>query len=289
VSEAGAKIVFVAGLSGSGKSTAMAALEDVGFYGVDNLPAQLIPQFLDLCEKATPPIEKVALAVDTREEPFLRTLPDAVRELRASGSSVKVLFLECGDEVLQERYRETRRVHPLSPAGTVAEGIERERALLTDLVRLADIQIDTSSLNVHQLKETVGRKVSGAVRYTVINLVSFGYRYSIPANAELLFDVRFLPNPYFEAELRERTGLEAEVADYVMKTERGVEVFERLKDFLSFLLPMYDQEGKAYLTLGIGCTGGRHRSVAMIEALAAQLRKEGREVNVQHRDVTREG
>jgi UPF0042 nucleotide-binding protein len=289
VTATAAQIVFVAGLSGSGKSTAMAALEDLGFYGVDNLPAQLIPQFLDLCEKATPPIEKVALAVDTREEPFLRSLPDAVRQLRESGTSVVMLFLECGDDELETRYRETRRVHPLSPAGSVAEGIRRERALLSDLVPLADIQIDTSSLNVHQLKDTVRRGVSGTVQLTVINLVSFGYRYPIPANAELLFDVRFLPNPYFEPELRERTGLESDVADHVLKTDRGIEVFNRVAEFVSFLLPMYDQEGKAYLTLGIGCTGGRHRSVAMIEALAARLRQEGREINVQHRDITRNG
>jgi len=288
VSEADAQIVFVAGLSGSGKSTAMAALEDLSFYCVDNLPTQLVVQFLDLCAKATPPIDKVALAVDAREERFLRHFPELVPELRQAGAAVQVLFLDCTDEVLQNRYRETRRVHPLAPAGTVEAGIQRERGLLAEIAELADYTIDTAGLNVHQLKETVIERVCARARKTVVSLLSFGFRYGPPAAAELLFDVRFLPNPYFEPRLRLRSGVDPEVAHFVLDSPRGKELLERLMGFLRFLLPLYDQEGKAYVTIGTGCTGGRHRSVAIATAIAESLRGDGREVNLEHRDVERD-
>jgi len=281
------QIVFVSGLSGSGKTTAMAALEDLSFYCVDNLPVQLVPQFLALCIKASTSIEKIALALDAREKDFLESFPEVVAELRAQGASVEVLFLDCSNDALERRYRETRRVHPLSPEGSVIDGIERERSLLDQVVSLADLSIDTTALNVHQLKDTIVRHVSGAGRETVINLVSFGYRHGTPGAVELLFDVRFLPNPYFEESLRSGTGLDASVADYVLASERGREFFDRLDGFVDYLLPFYDEEGKAYLTIGVGCTGGRHRSVAVAEAIAGRLRKQGREVNVSHRDVER--
>lgn len=283
-----AHIVFVSGLSGSGKTTAMAALEDLSFYCVDNLPAQLVPQFLDLCAKASPPIEKVALAVDAREEPFLRRFPEVVRDLRKQGGQIDGIFLDCSNDVLLNRYRETRRVHPLSPEGSVEEGIDRERRLLTEVAGMSNFQIDTSVLNVHQLKETVMQLVSGRARGTVVNVISFGFRHGPPQAAELLFDLRFLPNPYFEEDLRARTGLDADVAEYVLKSATGSEFFERLTDFVEYLLPFYDGEGKAYVTIGAGCTGGRHRSVAVAQALAARLGEAGREVNVEHRDVGRE-
>ena len=281
------RIVFVSGLSGSGKSTAMAALEDLGFYGVDNLPVLLIDQFLGLCAKAEPPIQKIALAIDTRETGFLAAVPGVVEQLRGRGAEAAVLFLECANEALVNRYRETRRVHPLAPAGTVEEGIATERRLLVDLARLADHVIDTSSLNIHQLKAAVVQYVSGAARPTVVNLVSFGFRYGTPQAAELLFDVRLLPNPYFEDRLRPLTGRDPEVREYVLKSARGVALTQRLRDWLAFLLPLYDAEGKAYLTIGIGCTGGRHRSVVVASALADELRASGRGVNVEHRDVAR--
>jgi UPF0042 nucleotide-binding protein len=265
----------------------MAALEDLNFYSVDNLPAQLVLQFLDLCAKANPPIEKIALAVDAREEPFLRSLPDVIRRLGESGARVDGIFLECSTEVLVNRYSETRRVHPLSPDGSVEEGIGRERVLLETLSSVFDFEVDTSGLNVHQLKETVIHFVSGRRPQTLVNLVSFGFRSGVPHSAELLFDVRFLPNPYFVEALRERSGLEPAVAAYVLESEAGSAFFKRLCDFVEFLLPQYDGEGKAYVTVGIGCTGGRHRSVAMTEALAAWLRDQGREVNLEHRDVER--
>ncbi|CAG0988357.1 Nucleotide-binding protein [Myxococcaceae bacterium] len=279
------RTVFVSGLSGGGKSTAMAALEDLGFYCVDNLPPQLVAQFVDLCSKATPPIRKVAVAVDTREEGFLVQVPGVVQQLRAEGHDVEVIFLDCADEVLVNRYRETRRVHPLSPAGSVQEGIDRERKLLLEVAQLADFRVDTTVLNVHQLKEAMARHVSGGVRATVLSLISFGFRFGPPTSAELLFDVRFLPNPHFEPALRAKTGEDPEVARYVLDDARTKELLRRLEDLLGFLLPLYDREGKAYLTIGIGCTGGQHRSVAIALALARLLRAAGREVNVSHRDL----
>jgi UPF0042 nucleotide-binding protein len=280
-----AQIVFVSGLSGSGKTTAMAAIEDLSFYCVDNLPAQLVEQFLDLCAKSTPPIRKIALAIDAREAEFLRDVPAVVEKLRAQGARVRVIFLECSNQELMNRYRETRRVHPLAPDGAVEDGIEMERRLLADVSRLADFVVDSSELNIHQLRETVVGFVAGGARPAVVNLISFGFRHGTPATAELLFDVRFLPNPHFEPKLRPRTGEDPEVAEFVLKNERATALMERLVGLLGFLLPLYDEEGKPYLTVAVGCTGGRHRSVAILNALAEELRASGRDVNVTHRDV----
>jgi len=282
------RVVFVSGFSGSGKSTAMAALEDLSFYCVDNLPAQLVEQVLELCAKATPPIEKIALAMDAREESFLGRVPEVVNRLRERGARVEVIFLDCADEILEKRYRETRRVHPLAPTGSVEEGIERERELLADISRLADHRIDSSPLNVHQLRELVVRHVSGRMPAMIVNLISFGFRHGTPAAAELLFDLRFLRNPHFEEKLRPRTGLDPEVSHYVLENARGRELMERLEELIGYLLPLYDGEGRAYLTIGVGCTGGRHRSVSAAAALAEWLRGRGREVNLEHRDVGRE-
>lgn len=281
-----ARIVFVSGLSGSGRSTAMAALEDLSFYCVDNLPPQLVSQFLALCTQATPAIEKVALAVDAREERFLRVLPEVLAELRVGDTSVEMIFLDCADEILEKRYRETRRVHPLSPA-SVVDGIARERALLAEVSGLADFRVDTSSLNVHQLRETVTQHVSGESRSTVVNVLSFGFRNGPPSSAELLFDLRFLPNPYWEDGLREKTGEDPEVASFVLDSPQGRELFDKLCDFVAYLLPNYDREGKAYLTIGLGCTGGQHRSVAVAKALGDVLASQGREVHIEHRDKPR--
>jgi UPF0042 nucleotide-binding protein len=285
VTSSDTRVVFVAGLSGSGRSTAMDALEDVSFYSVDNLPPQLVEQFLDLCAKSDPPQRKIALAIDTREAAFVQGIPRVVEQLRADGARVSLLFLDSANEALVNRYRETRRVHPLSPAGSVEAGIERERALLAELARLADFVIDSTELNVHQLREAVVRWAVGGARPTVVNLTSFGFRRGVPAHAELLFDVRFLPNPHFDPAMRPRTGREPEVAEYVLRGEAAAGLMARLRDLLAFLLPLYDAEGKAYISVAVGCTGGRHRSVAVVEALAHELRAAGREVNVNNRDV----
>jgi UPF0042 nucleotide-binding protein len=278
-------VVFVSGLSGSGKTTVMATLEDLGFYAVDNLPAQLTRQFLDLCVAARPPIRRVALAIDAREAAFLRAVPAVIEDLRQRDLDVRLLFLECATDVLVDRYRQTRRVHPLSPGGSVEQGIERERRLLIEIADLADLRLDTSELNVHELRETVARAMAGKGRATVVNLVSFGFSHGLPRGADLVFDVRFLRNPHFHPTLRPRTGLDPEVAAYALDEERGIGLLARLRDLLQFLLPLYETEGKAYLTVAVGCTGGRHRSVAVVEALAPELRVGGREVNVNHRDV----
>ncbi len=284
-SAADQRIIFVSGISGSGKTTAMAALEDLAFYCADNLPAVLTPQFLDLCAKATPAITKVALALDAREADFLRGIPAVVEDLRRSGAAVSLIFLDCADEILVNRYRETRRVHPLAPDGSIQQGIETERRLLSEVAALADLRIDTSDLNVHQLRETVIRSVSGDTRQTVVNLLSFGFRYGVPNAADLVFDVRFLPNPHFEPELRPGTGMDEEVARFVLEHDRSKTLLAHLQDLMGFLLPCYDEEGKAYLTVGIGCTGGRHRSVAIALQLARWLEETGRDVNLSHRDV----
>lgn len=279
------QVVFVSGLSGSGKTTVMATLEDLGFYSVDNLPAQLTRQFLDLCVAARPPIRRVALAIDAREPAFLRGVPAVIEDLRRRELDVRVLFLDCATDVLVNRYRETRRVHPLSPGGSVEQGVEIERQALGQIAELADLRLDTSELNVHELRETVARAMAGTGRRTVVNLVSFAYRHGLPRAADLVFDVRFLRNPHFHPTLRPKTGLDPEVAAYALEEERGVSLLARLRDLLKFLVPLYESEGKAYLTVAVGCTGGRHRSVAVVEALAPDLRRGGREVNVSHRDV----
>jgi RNase adapter protein RapZ len=279
------RVVFLAGLSGSGRSTAMDALEDVGFYSVDNLPPSLVEQFLDLCAKSDPPRQQIALAIETRDAGFVAGIPRVMDQLRNEGTRVELLFLDCANEALINRYRETRRVHPLSPQGSVEEGIERERVLLGELARLADFVIDSTEMNVHRLKEAVVRWAVGGARPTVVNLTSFGFRRGTPPQSELLFDVRFLPNPHFEPRLRPRTGQDQEVAEFVLKGEAAHGLMERLRGLLDFLLPLYDAEGKAYISVGVGCTGGRHRSVAVVEALAREFREAGREVNVTHRDA----
>ncbi|HEU4427467.1 MAG TPA: RNase adapter RapZ [Myxococcota bacterium] len=284
------RVVFVSGLSGSGKSTAMNALEDIGFYCVDNLPAQLTSQVVNLCAQAEPPIERVALAIDAREERFLRVLPSVIDDLRRSDARVRVLFLDCATDVLVDRYRETRRVHPLSPSGSVEEGIARERELLGEVARLADLRLDSSDLTVHELRRAIADWAGAgeAARGPVVNLVSFGFRHGLPRGADLVFDVRFLPNPHFEPLLRPRTGLDADVAAFVLDCEPTKELLERLRGLLNFLLPLYEREGKSYLTVAVGCTGGRHRSVAVLESLARELRRFGQNVSVTHRDVEKD-
>jgi UPF0042 nucleotide-binding protein len=281
------RVVFVSGLSGSGKTTAMNALEDLGFYCVDNLPAQLTSQVLDLCSQAEPPIEKVALAIDAREERFLRELPPVLEELHRSEARVRVLFLDCSTDVLVDRYRETRRVHPLSPGGSVEEGIARERELLAEVARLADLRLDSSDLNVHELRRAIAEWIGAEAhaRGPAVSLVSFGFRHGLPRGADLVFDVRFLPNPHFEPRLRPRTGLDPEVAQFVLESAPARELLGRLRELLAFLLPLYEREGKSYLTVAVGCTGGRHRSVAVLEALAGELRRLGQNVSVTHRDA----
>ncbi len=278
-----ASLVIVSGLSGAGRTTVAKALEDLGFYCVDNLPVVLLERFLDLFfERA----ERLAVVVDTREGSFLADFPRVHDRLRARGVALELLFLDASDEALLQRYDETRRVHP-AVRGSPVEGIAHERKLLADVARRADLVIDTSDLSVHELKRFAMRHFSGAERSAplVVNLTSFGFRYGSPDVADLMIDVRFLPNPNFEPRLRERTGLDPEVAAFVLGGEGGGEFLQRLFGFLDYLLPLYEREGKAYLNLAIGCTGGQHRSVAVVTALERHLAERKLEVRVAHRDA----
>ncbi|MBI5379365.1 MAG: RNase adapter RapZ [Nitrospirae bacterium] len=263
--------VVVSGLSGSGKSHAIKSLEDLGFFCVDNLPPPLLPKFVELCAQAGMEFSKVALGIDIRERDFIRDVPAFLRSLREAGHRLELVFLEASEEALIRRFRETRRPHPLGGEATVAEGIRREREQLRALRDLADRVIDTTQLSVHQLRETLTGCYGLADRGHALSivLVSFGYKFGIPYDADLLFDVRFLPNPYFVEGLRPHTGHDAAVREYVFRGSETGEFLKRVQELLHFLIPYYQREGKSYLTIGIGCTGGRHRSIVIAEALKA--------------------
>ena len=282
--------VVITGLSGAGKSYAIKAFEDMGYFCVDNLPTTLIPTFADLIARSGQTIRRVALGVDVREGEYLPHLLDSIRELRTRGHGVEVLFLEAGEETLVRRYRETRRRHPLAQDGNVLEGIRAERKALSDLREVADRIVDTSGLTVHQLKARLIELYSAptARRGLTVSLVSFGFKHGVPFDADLVFDVRFLPNPHFVPALRPLDGRDAPARDFVLKDPECQELLEHLKAFLGFLLPRYEREGKTYLTLAIGCTGGRHRSVTLAEELKRLLGELGYAPGVVHRDLDRE-
>ena len=279
--------LIITGLSGSGKSTVMRALEDAGFHCIDNLPPVLMPRFLELCTASSAEITKIAMVMDVRERPFLKEYPEIFRELKAQGQDLTILFLESTDEVLVRRYNETRRQHPLAERGTVLEGIRKERELLSGLRTLADEIIDTSSLSIHQLRNLITQLFhpAGDARRMNIILTSFGYKYGVPADADLVFDVRFLPNPFFVSELRNLSGNERPVYDYVMNNEVARRFREKFFDLISFLTPLYEQEGKSYLTICVGCTGGMHRAVSVINSLQSFLAGKEYQVRVIHRDL----
>ena len=279
--------LIITGLSGSGKSTVMRALEDAGFHCIDNLPPVLMPRFLELCTASSAEITKIAMVMDVRERPFLKEYPEIFRELKAQGQDLTILFLESTDEVLVRRYNETRRQHPLAERGTVLEGIRKERELLSGLRTLADEIIDTSSLSIHQLRNLITQLChpAGDARRMNIILTSFGYKYGVPADADLVFDVRFLPNPFFVSELRNLSGNERPVYDYVMNNEVARRFREKFFDLIAFLTPLYEQEGKSYLTICVGCTGGMHRAVSVINSLQSFLAGKEYQVRVIHRDL----
>jgi UPF0042 nucleotide-binding protein len=280
------RIVVITGMSGSGKSTAVRALEDEGFYCIDNLPVRLFRQFVELIEKSGERFRGIVLVTDIRGRELSSGIIDSFRELRSSGHDLHVLFLDASDEVLIRRFSETRRRHPADEQCSVPEGIRIERERLAILRQNATLIMDTSEFNVHQLKEQVIRIVrgeQGSSRFTV-EVVSFGFRYGVPLEANLDFDVRFLPNPHFIPELRPHSGLEAPVRDFVLGRQETALFLDRLYPLLEMLLPAYQREGKSYLTLAIGCTGGRHRSVAVSQAVAARIEELGAMVRVTHRD-----
>ena len=284
------RVVILTGVSGSGKTTALRALEDGGFYCVDNFPVIFLEKLLELSGHTAGEISRIALVVDAREQRFLADAPRIVEELRRKGADVTVLFFDCADETLIRRYSETRRRHPLAgESGSVPEGIAAERRALAGLRSVADEVVDTSRLNVHELKRLVHNRFVGSGTDAMgVTLVSFGFRSGVPAHADLVFDVRFLPNPYFVPELKPFPGTEPRVRDFVLGQEDAKTFLEKAEDLAGFLIPRYRAEGKTYLTIGIGCTGGRHRSVAIANELAARLGRRDIPVRVWHRDVEKE-
>ncbi|REH44785.1 UPF0042 nucleotide-binding protein [Kutzneria buriramensis] len=289
-SKSGIEVAVVTGLSGAGRSTAAKCLEDLGWFVVDNLPPELIATMVELGAQARGAITRVAVVMDVRSRAFTDDLAAIIKDLDARGYKPRVLFLEATDDVLVRRFESVRRGHPMQGDGRLADGIAAERMLLTPLREAADLVLDTSALSVHQLRakieDTFGSETSARTRVTVL---SFGYKYGLPMDADLVMDVRFLPNPFWIPELREQTGLDADVRNYVLSQEGAEEFLDRYHELLKLIGAGYRREGKRYLTLAVGCTGGKHRSVAISEELSGLLSTEdGMTVKVVHRDLGRE-
>ncbi|MDX8053337.1 RNase adapter RapZ [Lentzea sp. BCCO 10_0798] len=288
--KSGIEVAVVTGLSGAGRSTAAKCLEDLGWFVVDNLPPELIATMVELGAQARGAITRVAVVMDVRSRAFTEDLASIIKDLDARGYKPRVLFLEATDAVLIRRFEAVRRGHPMQGDGRLQDGIEAERILLTPLKQEADLVVDTSALSIHQLRakieDTFGSEAASRTRVTVL---SFGYKYGLPMDADLVMDVRFLPNPFWIPELREQTGLDGEVRNYVLSQEGADEFLDRYHELLRLIGAGYRREGKRYLTLAIGCTGGKHRSVALSEELAGRLASEdGTAVKVVHRDLGRE-
>jgi len=285
-----ASFVIITGLSGAGKSHAIKCFEDMGFFCVDNLPTTLIPTFAELIARSRHDVQRVALGVDVREGEYLSHFLEALHELKRRGHTVEVLFFEASDEALVRRYHESRRRHPLGGEGNVLDAIRAERKAMAHMREIADRIIETSSQTVHQLKAQLSELYVTPHRRSGLtaSLVSFGFKHGIPFDADLVFDVRFLPNPHFVDGLRPLDGRDQRVRDFVLGHGEARELLERLRDLLEFLLPFYQREGKAYLTVAVGCTGGRHRSVTFVEQLRHFLEGLGYTPTVVHRDIDRE-
>ena len=278
------KLVIISGMSGSGKASALKAFEDLGYYCVDNLPLDLLPRFAELVRES-PEINRAAIVIDVREGSSLDRLPDILKELRRE-LSITVIFLEADDEVLQRRFSETRRPHPLGTGATVKTSLKDERKQLAAVRSIADMVIDTSKFNVHELRShiTEAFQTESQQKTILISCVSFGFKRGVPEDADLVFDVRFLPNPHFVPEFRPLTGLDPKVAKYIRSFPQTQEFITRISELLVYLLPHYLEEGKSYLTIGFGCTGGQHRSVMIAEEVKKRLAKAGYRVKVVHRD-----
>jgi UPF0042 nucleotide-binding protein len=286
-----ARLIIVSGLSGSGKSHVIRSLEDLGYYCIDNLPIPLLGKFIDLCKQSRSRIQRSVLGIDIREGEFLSEFLSLYDALREEGYPAELLFVEARDEVLLRRFSETRRPHPLAQAGhegSVLEGIGLERERLAELRRRADRILDTSDYHVHELKQVIGHDYAeGSGGGLAISLVSFGYKFGVPTDVDLMFDVRFLSNPHFDPALRHLTGEDPRVVESVLASSSSGAFISKLHGMIDFLLPLYEKEGKSYLTIGIGCTGGRHRSVAIVRLLEDHIKMGGREVHCRHRDVAK--
>jgi UPF0042 nucleotide-binding protein len=283
------RVVVVTGMSGSGRSAALKAFEDIGFYCVDNLPLPLLAAFLEFADSSDE-AARSAIGIDIRERGFASEFPARYGALKAAGRGIEMLFLEAADQALVRRYSETRRPHTLARGETpLLDAIRMERAALGKVRGLADRILDTTDYTVHDLRQAVERQYADrdSGRPMLITVVTFGYKFGAPYDLDLLFDLRFLPNPHFVPDLKPLTGEDARVREYVLAKPSSEEFLARLMDFLAYLLPRYRSEGKSYLTIGFGCTGGRHRSVSVATEIARRMRQAGHEVNVKHRDIAR--
>jgi UPF0042 nucleotide-binding protein len=281
------KITIITGLSGSGKTTAINALEDAGFFCIDNLPVILLPRFLKLKSKANSEVTKLALVMDLREREFLQQYPKIFQDLSEEGYRFEIIFLEASTETLLRRYSQTRRKHPLSEGKSLLEGIEAEQEALKGLRDLADLIIDTSNYNVHQLKEIILTHALKEVpeKRMKIYILSFGYKHGIPYDADIVIDVRCLPNPHFVEELKNLNGTSREVKQFMDGQEETQQFLKRYLDLLFYLIPLYEKEGKSALTIAVGCTAGRHRSVSIAETIFEELKKTNNIITVTHRDI----
>ena len=286
----GLELVVVTGLSGAGRSTAAKSLEDLGWFVVDNLPPSLLPTMVDLGSRSQGAVSRIAVVVDVRSRAFTSDLRTALDEIERRGLHPRVLFLEASDDVLVRRFESVRRPHPLQGDGRLVDGILRERALLRDLRGGADLVLDTSVLNVHELREKVAAAFGDPTDDSRLSLtvLSFGFKYGLPVDADLVADVRFLPNPHWIPDLRPHSGKDAAVRDFVLAQTGAVEFLDRYEALLRLVFSGYEREGKRYALVAVGCTGGKHRSVAMSEQLAARLAGDGVDVQVVHRDLGRE-
>jgi UPF0042 nucleotide-binding protein len=280
------EVVVITGMSGAGRSTASNVLEDLGYFVIDNMPPELLARVMELVTAAGSTIERFALVVDVRGRPLWGDVLPYIRAMREQGVPLRLLFLEADDETLVNRYEAARRRHPLAPSGRIIDGIRSERALLTDLRADADLIVDTSATNVHELRHRVTDAFGDDGRAMVVNVLSFGFKHGTPRDADLVLDVRFLPNPHWIDALRPLTGRDAPVADYVLGQPLTREFLPRLLDLLGVMIPAFIDDGKRYLTIAIGCTGGRHRSVALAERIGEFVRRFDVAVQVDHRDCS---
>ena len=280
-------IIIITGLSGSGKSTAIDALEDAGYFCVDNMPVLLLPKFLELRSGSASEVYKLALCMDLREKEFVENYQDIFEQLRQESCNLEILFLEASEEVLLQRFSQTRRLHPVSKSNSLLDNIRAEKKLLKGLKRISDKIIDTSHHTIHQLKDVVVQHANRSTTTKImrINLVSFGFKYGIPLEADLLIDVRFIPNPFFIPELQKLDGKHARVQQFVEKCPETRQFLEKYIALLEYLFPLYKKEGKSYVTLGVGCTGGRHRSVTIAERIVDHFKNLNWEITLIHRDI----
>lgn len=280
-------MVIITGLSGSGKSVAIRALEDEGYFCVDNMPVLLLPKFLELRSEGVSEIQKLAFGMDLRQKEFVKNYQEIFHVLRKDGHHFIVLFLECSEEVLLKRYSETRRQHPIAGGADLIDRIRSEKDQLKGLKEMADQIIDTSRLTVHQLKDAIIQHALQGVKTERmrITVLSFGFKYGVPLEADLMIDVRFIPNPYFIPELKKLDGMDERVQQFVVKWTETQVFMEKYLRLLDYLLPLYEKEGKSYLMIAVGCTGGRHRSVTIAQKIYESLKGEKREVTLKHRDM----